>query len=143
MILRTSRLLTLVASLALPALGLTTGGCAAAPVETAGDSADAVKAGDVLDGIPRNTWVSQGASSGRHEDETGVAVWDVYVAFGAKSEPYVIALGKAAGKDAPIVEVVVDVTNGEMDLRSGLEMTAEARDLWLESIAADLQSIEG
>lgn len=118
------------------------GGCAAPPTEESGDSADAVKAADVLDGIPRNTWVRQGESRGRHEAVTGVARWEVHVAFGAMAEPYIIALGKARGKEAPDVEVVIDTTNREMDLRSGVAVPEETRATWLDAIAKDLQDLD-
>ncbi len=129
----------LAASLGLAAL--LAGGCAPPTEEDAGESADAVNAADVLDGIPRNTWVRQGQSRGQHDDVTGIARWEVYVAFGAMAEPYIIALGKTPGKESPAVEVVIDTTNGEMDLRSGVAVAEAERAAWLDAIARDLQEL--
>jgi hypothetical protein len=129
-------------ALSIGGAALSGGGCSAPPPEDAGDSAAAVKAGDVLDGIPRNEWVRQGESRGRHAETTGVARWEVYVAFGAVGEPYIVAQGLAAGENKPRVEVVIDTTNGEMDLRSGVEVVEEERDAWIDAIATDLRDLE-
>ena len=139
--LRASHALAFIAFIALPALGSGALGCAQPTTDVDVSSAAAVSAGEILDGLPRSTWFHQGQGRGSQIADTGIGRWDVYVAFGAKAEPYVLAFGESDETGEPVVEVVVDVEKGELDLRSAVPLTQEARALWLEAIARDLRAL--